>query len=120
MAELTQYVRAWRERAAREERQIAHQAARARAVLPRLAQHLVTRYGARRVLLVGSLRRGTFGPGSDIDLAVEGLQPRDIEQAMVELEGMEGFSVDVLPLEQLSPRWRAHLERWSEPLWPPA
>ena len=113
------YVEAWRRRAAEEERAQEDRQARARRVAAELARILGERYAASRVLLVGSLRRGTFGPRSDIDLAVEGLSPKTVEQANVELSGTGGFEVDVICLEDAKPHWRSYFEKWSETLWPP-
>src|SRR5690606_1215390 len=44
-----------------------------RALLPTAKQLLTDRYGARRVLLFGSLARGDMTERSDVDLAVDGL-----------------------------------------------
>jgi predicted nucleotidyltransferase len=102
-----EYARAWRERWAQEA-----EAARAAADLAhKVARTLATRlregYGVERVLLVGSLARGEFRCGSDIDLAVTGLAPADLFRAGAELERMaEGFSVDLVPLESADPAFR--------------
>jgi len=73
---------------------------RARRVAESLAQVLAERYGATRVLLVGSLARGDFGSGSDIDLAAEGVPPESFFAAGAELERRaQGFKVDLVPLE---------------------
>jgi predicted nucleotidyltransferase len=103
--DMASYVEAWRRRAAEEERAQEDRQARARRVAAELARVLGERYAASRVLLVGSLRRGTFGPRSDIDLAVEGLSPKAAEQANVELAGTGGFEVDVIGLEDAKPHW---------------
>jgi predicted nucleotidyltransferase len=116
--ETARYLEAWRRRAAEEERAQDDRAARARRVAAELARALGERYGARRVLLVGSLRRGTFGPRSDIDLVVEGLSPRTVEQANLHLS-TEDFEVDVIRLEDAKPHWRSYFEKWNETLWPP-
>jgi len=73
---------------------------RAKAVAEDLARWLVERYGATRVLLVGSLARGEFGRGSDIDLAAAGVPPESFFTAGAELERKaQGFKVDLVPLE---------------------
>ncbi|MEO8179074.1 MAG: nucleotidyltransferase domain-containing protein [Deltaproteobacteria bacterium] len=70
------------------------------AVARRLAQVLVDRHAATRVVLVGSLARGEFGPASDIDLAVAGVPPEDFFRAGADLEReAQGFEVDLIPLE---------------------
>jgi predicted nucleotidyltransferase len=85
---------------------------KARGVAGSLARLLKEKYGVRRVLLVGSLARGDSRPGSDIDLAVEGLGAADLFRAGAELEReAEGFEVDLVPLEDASPDFRLAAER---------
>ena len=117
--DLASFAEAWRRRSEEEERAQQDREARALRVAAGLARVLGERYAASRVLLVGSLRRGTFGPRSDIDLAVEGLSPNAVEQANVELTGTGGFEVDVIRLEDARSHWRSYFEKWSETLWPP-
>jgi hypothetical protein len=84
------YLRAWEARW-HEERQAAVRAAEeARALAGRLAWLLVEKYGARRVVLVGSLARGEFGAGSDIDLAAEGIPDDSFFRAGADLEAAAG------------------------------
>ncbi len=45
----------------------------ARSVAKKIAEELVKRFGAKRVVLFGSLARGDFSSWSDIDLAVWGI-----------------------------------------------
>jgi predicted nucleotidyltransferase len=72
-----------------------------------LALILKSKDGVRRVLLMGSLARGDARPGSDIDLAVEGLGYADLFRAGAELEGeARGFAVDLVPLEDASSDFR--------------
>jgi predicted nucleotidyltransferase len=77
---------------------------RARTVAESLARVLVEGYGATRVLLVGSLARGEFGQGSDIDLAAAGVPPESFFAAGAELERLaQGFKIDLVPLESANP-----------------
>lgn len=70
----------------------------------RLAAILRDRYSVSRVILVGSLARGEFRLGSDIDLAVEGLAPGLFFRAGADLEAeARGFSVDLVPIESAQP-----------------
>jgi len=72
---------------------------RAAAVAAAAAQWLRQEFGASRVVLFGSLARGTFGPGSDIDLAVEGIPGRDLLRAQGRLLGeFPEFSIDLVDL----------------------
>jgi len=104
------YIHAWHERWSRERSDDAAEAARAREVAERLAGMLAERYGATRVVLTGSLARGDFGIGSDIDLGVEGLAPGDLFRAGADAERLaDGFEVDLIPLESASPDFLARL-----------
>lgn len=81
-------------------------------VAERLAEVLRDRYGARRVLLTGSLARGDFHSGSDIDLAVEGVRPDDFFRAGAALtDDAGGLAVDLVPIESASAEYLARLER---------
>jgi predicted nucleotidyltransferase len=112
MPEFESYVRAWRERWRKDRRADAIAAKQARAAAERIARLLVRRYGARRVTLCGSLARGDFRRGSDIDLAVEGI-PEDrffAASAAAAREG-DGFEVDLVPVEAATPGYRESLSR---------
>ncbi len=104
--DMARYVAFWR----RSQQQLAAHHARlarqARAEADRLADLLRQQYGVRRVILFGSLVRGSFVEGSDIDLAVEGLSRADFFRALGELNSMTRFWVDIKPLEDLEPRFR--------------
>ncbi|MBM3242586.1 nucleotidyltransferase domain-containing protein [Candidatus Poribacteria bacterium] len=63
------------------------------------AQRLVKDFGAKKVYLFGSLIDNTFTEGSDIDLAIEGAEVIDYLKAIAMLEGINGFSVDLLDIE---------------------
>jgi predicted nucleotidyltransferase len=106
------YLRAWEARW-QEERQAAVRAAEeARALAGRLAWLLVEKYGARRVVLVGSLARGEFGAGSDIDLAAEGIPDDSFFRAGADLEAAAGgLHVDLVPLESATPAFLADQAR---------
>jgi predicted nucleotidyltransferase len=111
---LDDYVRGFRERAEQERQRVkdAREAARAAAV--RAVDAVVTTLHPRRVLLIGSLPRGTFRPGSDLDLAVEGIPADQVVDAEAVASAAAGLRVDVLRLEGMDPGWRAHHERFGE------
>jgi predicted nucleotidyltransferase len=106
------YVAAWRERWAREARErtraIDERRVAALSLLPRLASVLQRDFGASRIWVVGSLARGDFSLGSDIDLAVEGLPLGRLFEAEGAIEALcgQGFRVDLVPLELARPRFR--------------
>ena len=64
----------WRRREAERRARAEERARRLRALLPAAKKLLCERYGARRVILFGSLARGDVRERSDVDLAVEGLR----------------------------------------------
>jgi predicted nucleotidyltransferase len=108
VAEFDSYLAGWREREAREREAAAAARERALRIAHELADLLVTRYGARRVVLVGSLARGDFGLRSDIDLAAEGVPDDRFFAAGADLEARAGgFRVDLVPLESATPAFRA-------------
>jgi predicted nucleotidyltransferase len=81
-------------------------AERARADLAHIVIVLADRYPIRRIVLFGSLAHGDFAPGSDIDLAVEGLPPGDYFTALAEVNRLTSFWVDLKPLEELVPHFK--------------
>jgi predicted nucleotidyltransferase len=112
MGEFDSYVDAWRERWRHERRADSAAARNARAIARRVARLLVRRYGARRVVLCGSLARGDFRRGSDIDLAVEGVPAdRFFEASAAAAKTAGEFEVDVVPIELATRRYREWLSR---------
>jgi predicted nucleotidyltransferase len=112
------YVDAWRARWARDAAKTAALADRARGLVPRLAEHLRVRHGAVRVWLFGSLAWGGFTPGSDIDLAAEGLPPgRAVYRVAAELDELaRPFRVEIVPIEDAERRCARRSSRvawWS-------
>ncbi len=78
--------------------------------LPAAKALLTERYGARRVILFGSLARGTLSERSDVDLAVEGLHPSAYFTAIADLTGLLDTPVDLVELETASDSMRARLD----------
>jgi predicted nucleotidyltransferase len=72
-------------------------------------------FPVRRVLLFGSLaHQGWFAPDSDVDLAVEGLRPRDYWKAWQLLDEAVGIRrVDLVDLETASESLRQAIERYG-------
>jgi predicted nucleotidyltransferase len=105
------YVRAWQSRWKQQREADAVAARRARVVARRLAGILARSYGAKRVVLCGSLARGEFRQGSDIDLAAEGIPNAKffIAGAHVAREAGE-FEVDLVPLESATAAYRRQVE----------
>ena len=71
----TEYIAGHRERRAAERASNAGRALAARQAAERVAALLAREFSARRVVLFGSLASCRFGARSDIDLAVDGVDP---------------------------------------------
>lgn len=92
----------------REARAAAHRACLL-AKVPELAAILRDRYGARRVLLFGSLAWGEPDELADLDLAVEGLAAADYFEALGELLWISPAPVDLVRLEDAAPGLAARI-----------
>jgi len=104
-SDMTPYVAYWRRSQQHQAAYHARLAQQARMAATGMATHLRQHYGVKRIILFGSLVRGDFAAGSDIDLAVEGLLKADFFRALGELNAMTHFWVDLKPLEDLEPRF---------------
>jgi predicted nucleotidyltransferase len=103
-AELSSYAAGWlaRERARAQEQ--AAWRARIEGRLPLVVQLLAEDFGATRVLLFGSLARGTAGPTSDVDLLVDGLPlERLIEAAARADRLLAEANADLVPADRARP-----------------
>jgi predicted nucleotidyltransferase len=89
-----------RSRAAERARVAAQRAARLMGLVPLAAELLRNRYGAREVVLFGSLATGSFTELSDVDLAVRGIDAADYFAALADLMALFGGPVDLVRLEQ--------------------
>ena len=99
------YIEAWRKRThqQREEGKTALRKAKAYAI--ECSKILVEKFGAKRVYLFGSVKEGYFGWDSDIDLAVEGLEPHLYFKALVGIHKVsDDLKVDLIPLEDCASR----------------
>ena len=76
------------------------------------AREIKTRFGARRVILFGSLAHGAwFRPDSDVDLAVEGLEGEAYWQAWRLAEQViTDRRVDLIDVDTASPSLRRTIE----------
>ncbi len=111
--EIAVYRATARQREERERRDQARRAQRARVLAQRAAALLKERFGARRVVLFGSLaRRDFFHRRSDVDLAAEGIRSQDFWRAWSVLDtlGCE-FEIDLVDVETASPSLRLEIER---------
>jgi predicted nucleotidyltransferase len=84
----------------------------ARELAARCATVLQHRFGARRVIPFGSVvEHGTWHPGSDLDLAVEGIAPEQFFRAWAVLREIlpPGLDVDLVDLEHAGEALRARI-----------
>ena len=79
------------------------------------------RYGIARLMVFGSVARGTAEPTSDLDIMYELLPDRqlgwDIEDLSDELSGLFGRRVDLVSQKALHRRLRAAVLAEAEPLY---
>ncbi|MGM0578041.1 MAG: nucleotidyltransferase family protein [Myxococcota bacterium] len=102
--DLSSYVDGWRERARVEQERAAAWRVEVRRRVEEAAQMLAERFGVRRVVLFGSLVRGEAGPGSDVDLLVEGLSSEDFLDAAVVVDRvLSDVTVDLVPRQWARP-----------------
>jgi predicted nucleotidyltransferase len=77
------------------------------------ADLLRTEFGAKEVILFGSLaRRGSFTLYSDIDLAVRGIAPEKFFSASAAIERVDvSFQIDLVELETCAAAVRQNIEK---------
>jgi predicted nucleotidyltransferase len=85
--------------------------AAARAEAAAAARLLREKFGARRVRLFGSLARGDTDEDFDIDLAVEGVEPRRFFAASAEAARLVSRKLDVIDLADATPLLRRRVEQ---------
>jgi hypothetical protein len=79
------------------------------ALLPEALRVLRQGYRVDRVSLFGSLASGEVSEGSDVDLAVEGLDPSAYFAALTDLMTLFQASVDLVRLEEAAPTLKARI-----------
>jgi predicted nucleotidyltransferase len=99
-AEVARHLRC---RAAEGARAAEQRAVRLLGLVPSAAELLRNRYGAREVVLFGSLATGSFKERSDVDLAVRGIGQAEYFAALADLMALFGGPVDLVRLEQAPP-----------------
>lgn len=103
-ADLSSYAAGWRARdRARAQEEVAWRA-RIEARLPQVVRLLAEDFGATRVLLFGSLARGTAGPESDVDLLVDGLPLERLIEATARADRLLAeANADLVPGDRVRP-----------------
>lgn len=79
------------------------------------ARVLKEQFGARQVRLFGSLAHAAwFFPDSDVDLAVEGIPPKDFWRAWAEVEAIiQDRPVDLIDLNMASDSLRRAIQKYG-------
>ena len=112
------YIAHWKDRLAIQQRQNQALTAQARQKLPQLLQHLVKHYQATHIILFGSLAKGTFHEGSDIDIAVAGISSADYFTALAAVQRLsDPFQIDLKPIEDLDPHFYQRVMQTGECLY---
>lgn len=114
--QMKQYVAIWRHRIAVQQAEAERLAAQARLDAQQIAIMLRNQFNATRVILFGSLVRGGFAAGSDIDLAVADLPKAEFFAAMAAANALAHTWVDLKPLEALQPHFRSRVLETGEEL----
>lgn len=68
------------------------------------SQLLAKEYKLKKVYLFGSLAEGLFFRGSDVDIAVEGMDFEDYLKALAEYRFIKGIHLDILHLDFCRPQ----------------
>lgn len=111
--DMSAYAAGFRARMAAREKLRKEIEARAEEAVARVVERLRSRPGIRRIFLFGSLAKGTFQKGSDIDLAVEGLPAELHMRVAAELEREEDFDLDLQRWEELSEGFRSAIRSYG-------
>jgi predicted nucleotidyltransferase len=117
-AQITEKEMAVYQNAAREREELTRQeqeqrARRAWASARRAAAFLRDEFGARRVVLFGSLARGDrFHQRSDIDVAVEGIEPRAFWRAWSAVDSLDTeFEINLVDMQMASSALHCEIEK---------
>lgn len=98
--------------------EIASRRKRAMSVARKAAELLKSEFGAKEVILFGSLaRRSSFSLYSDIDLAVRGIAPEKFYAAVSAMMDVSvEFKIDLVEPEDCSPAMFENIEKDGRPL----
>lgn len=98
--------------------EVAARRRRALTVARKAAKLLKEKFGAKEVILFGSLaRRGDFSLYSDVDLAVRGVDPLRFYAAGAAIERVDlSFQIDLVELETCPPAVLKNIEKDGKPL----
>ena len=102
--DLSSYAAGWLARDRARAQEEAAWRARIEARLPQVVRLLAEDFGITRVLLFGSLARGTAGPTSDVDLLVDGLPLERLIEATARADrSLAEANADLVPADRVRP-----------------
>ena len=104
-SDIEPYLQYWKTRQIKEELHNKQLAKQAREQLPSVVKLLVDEFQANKIILFGSLAKGTFHQDSDIDLAVAGIEPSQYFKALAQVNSISDRWIDLKPLESLEPHF---------------
>lgn len=81
------------------------------------SRKLAKEYELRRIYLFGSLAKGLFFKGSDIDIAIEGMDFEDYLKTLAEHRYLKGIHLDILHLDFCRPKLRELILKEGELLY---
>lgn len=114
------YLEQWNKRARRERKEIAQQQQQAMELADQCAMELQDRFNVLQVYLFGSLARGDgFHKNTDLDLAIEGLDPEaywDAYRLCVDPQLTDSYPLDLVRLETASDSLKSRIKRLGRPL----
>lgn len=113
----TKFASDWRKRRENRLRRLRSLAESVKEDLDGVVEVLAGRYAVKKVVLFGSLAGGRFAEGSDIDIAVEGLDSTEFFEAMAAVNRMTPPWVDLKPLEGLDTFFRERVLKEGEVLY---
>jgi len=104
-----EYIEGWRRRFEQQRLEDEARAERARQALPQVVA-ILRKYDVKRIIVFGSLLLpGRFHKRSDIDVAVEGLAPKDFFRAYGELMMSLDWRIDLKPFEEVDDFFRGQI-----------
>jgi predicted nucleotidyltransferase len=84
-----------------------------------IARDLGQKFGAKKVILFGSLSRGDMGATFDIDLAAKGMPPERFFKAVAFATGRSSkWKIDLIDIDDCGAALSAAIEREGVMLWP--
>lgn len=108
---LQEYLAGHRAKAKRKDREINDRRFRALDIARLVVDEMVKEFSVEKVYLFGSLATGSFGPSSDIDLAIQGLDEKLHYKALAFVQKLAApFSADLVRIEEAGTSLRKKIQ----------